>query len=359
MAAGLPGLLDSLGNRLYMRWPDTDAGTQFREYTSDDGPSPKMAFAVDNARITRTLLVSGAAVDWKAAKQNFLGRCYVTKTATTRTIHRDIPHSFPFESWLYATSIPEMEQGSFDQTDSDVAVYKQLKMQVVYTALTYNVLPDSSVLNTEVGHALEGRPDEGFALASGWENSRNITKTIKPSAKLYSLARGAMQIVGADLASGTAKPLLEGLPIVEPSAEVQYIWHNVPAGSSAAGEAGLGVPWNLHLTALGKLNNATFDRFPAGTLRLESIDPIAGRDAIGNRVYNVTYRMQFLPRVGHLTGQNQDGSQDTYYGHNYVYTLDSTGNNLIVARVTSNGLATGTPPYRSLDFRRLFNPDQP
>lgn len=357
MAAGLPGLLDSIGNRLYMRWPDTDAGTQFREYTGDDGPSPKMAFAVDNARITRTLLVSGAAVDWKAAKQNFLGRSYVQKTATTRTIHRDVPHSFPFESWLYATSIPEMEQGSFDQTASDVAVYKQLKMQVTYTALTYNVLADASVLNAEVAHALNGLPDEGYALASGWENSRYVTRTIKPSAKLYSLARGSMQVVGADLTNGTAKPLLEGLPIVEPSAEIQYIWHSVPAGSSAAGEAGLGVPWSLLLTALGCVNSATFDRFPAGTLRLESAEPIARRDAIGNRVYDITYRMQFLPRVGHLKGQTS--SNDTYYGHNYVYTADSTGANLIVARVTADGTTTGTPPYRSLDFRRLFNPDQP
>lgn len=352
----LPALVDSFGNPLFMRWPDNGAGTQFREYTGDDGPSPKMSFAVDNSRITRTLLVGGASVDWKQAKQDFLGRCYVVKGALTRIIRRDIPHSFPHESWLYATAIPEMEQGSYDFTFQNVATYKQIKMQVVYSALTYNVKTDDEVLNTDELSLLNGLPDEGFALASGWENSRFVTKTVKPSAKLYSLARGAMRVVGADLSNGTEKPLLEGLPIVEPAAEVQYTWHAVPLGDSVTG---FGVPRVLHLTALGKLNNATFDTYPAGTLRLESVEPIPKRDCLGNRIFDIVYKMQFLPRVGHLKGQNQDGTQDASYGHNYVYTVDSTADNLIVARVTSNGLAGGTPPYRSMDYGKLFNPDQP
>ncbi len=336
----------------WMTWRSTN----YREFTGDDGPSPDLAFSPDNSRITRTLLVGGERLTWQQAREDFLGFAQVVTASGARYISRLVPHSFPFEDWLFARAIPRIEQGGFSQTTSDVAEYSQMKMQVSYEALTFNILEDAQVLNIDSLSPLFGQPDEGAALATGWENSRWITKLPKPGSKLYSLNRGVMQIVGEDINNihppfvvSQPRPLLEGLPFKEALQDVTYVWSGVPID---------GVPNILHLVAHGCVNDATFDRYPAGTLRLESIEPQPRRDPLGNRTMDVVYKMQFLPRVGHRKGETS--ANDAVSGHNWVYTYDpGPPADLIVARVTSDGLPTGTPPYRSMDFRLLFNPDQP
>ena len=320
--------------------------TEYKEHLGEGGnASPDLSIAVDNGRVTRTIQVIPGTHDaiWQAAR-DFLGYAQVANDGGTRWIQRIIPHAFPPAPWLYCTAMPRSEGISFIGKANDAAEYKISKHTLIYENLTYNVISDD-----EVTRGLGDLPDEGTALALGWEYSRYVTKSVKPSAKLLVLNRGVMQGVKEDVGDAT-KPLLEGVPFVEACAQVEYTWHGVPSA---------GVPNVLHLTAPGTINDATFDLYPAETLRLESIEPRFRRDPFGNRVFDITYKMQFLPRIGWTLAEAETTPKPTptARGHNWVYSVHN--GKFIVMRVTGDGTATGTPPFRKADFTALFRPDQP
>jgi hypothetical protein len=334
--------------------------TQYAESADEQNPSPDLGFAIDSGRVVRQLWIGGEAAAWQTAKSDFLGFGQVlTGLNGVRYISRQIPHAFPLANWLYAQGTPKFEMVQLARVNMDVAEYTMSKMTVNYLALSYNIQPDANVLNTivDVNNHFLGYPDEGFALSLGFDTSRYVTHNRKPSSKFLSLARGSMYVLASDIGQNQPRPLAEGLPFKEPAAEVQFVWHVVPEA---------GVPDVLHMVAHGCINDDWFMGYPPQTLRIEGIEPINRRDPLGNRVVDVVYRMQFLPRVGKhiVTGaQPVNGPpQLTFssiqpHGHNWVWA--TALGNLVLARVTTDGTPNGDPPYQTLDFKLLFNPDQP
>jgi hypothetical protein len=307
-------------------------------------------------------LIAGDASAWTQAVKDFVGYAEVkTGTNGVRYISRTTPHPFPLllvdldadgEPWLYATGFPTVEGMAFVRKNQGVAEYKLQKMVLGYDALTYNIREDDNefVRNQIIGSSFQGYPDEGYAASLGFKYSRYVTHTREPGSKFMSLARGLMYVVGDYLSDGVKRPLPEGLPFKEPFADVQIVWHNVPED---------GVPNALHMVCHGCINAEAFMGYPAETLRIEGIKPIAKRDPVGNRVFDVIYKMQFLPRVGrHLVPGPRTLSSFQTHGHNWVYCSDKAAASLIVAPVTSDGTLAGTAPYQTMDFKLLFNPDQ-
>jgi hypothetical protein len=242
--------------------------------------------------------------------------------------------------------MPRSEGMAFTGVNNEAAEYQISKHNLLYQALTYNVKDDD---DPALYSAPDVPPDEGYALSQGWDNSRYITKSTKPSAKLLVLNRGIMEGVKVDV-GGATKPLLEGFPFVEPCAQVEYVWHGVPSNC---------VPWALHAISLGTVNDAAFDFYPAETLRVDSIEPIARRDPFGARIYDIVFKMQFLPRVGNTLAERGTTltPAPTARGHNWVYAAHEK--KFIVMRISEDGSSTGKPPFRPADFTAMFRPPQP
>jgi len=322
--------------------------TTYVEHLGESGnASPELSIAVDTGRVNRVIQVRPGthAAIWQAAR-DFLGYAELQTDGFYSWIKRVTPHPFPPAPWLYCTSIPRSEGISFSARTNEAAEYQVSKHNLVYQALTYNIKEDD---DPDLYFGPDTQPDEGYALSQGWDFSRYITKTTKPAAKLLVLNRGIMQGVKADV-GGATKPLLEGFPFVEPCAQIEYTWHAVPTNC---------VPWALHAVSLGTVNDATFDNYPAETLRVDSIEPVARRDPFGTRIYDVVFKMQFLPRVG-LTLAEREADPvpaPSARGHNWVYA--SHLNKFIVMRITEDGVATGKPPFRPADFAAMFRPTQP
>lgn len=308
--------------------------------------SPERSFSVDGGKVTRELKIDGDKTAWRNAVEDFLGYGTVAVAGGARYITRTTPHAFPPTPWLYAQNVPRLEGLAYrGNHPDDVAEYLIDKLTLTYSSLTYDVREDADVLCTDALSLFNGLPDEGWKLAmNGHLATRNITRTVKPGAKLLVLNHGSMKFVRADCAPTDLGILMEGIPYVEPVAEVQYVWHNVPAD---------GVPNARYLVSHGCINDEEFDKFPAGTLRLDSAEPQPmRRDPAGNRICDVVIKAQFLPRYGHKHGET--AVNDYARGHNWFIRLG-----MLLARVTADGTATGMPPFRSIDFTSLFRPDQP
>lgn len=320
--------------------------TTYKEHLGESGnASPELSIAVDSGQVSRVIqVIPGThASIWQAAR-DFLGYAELQTDGVTNWISRITPHAYPPAPWLYCTRMPRSEGMAFTGVNNEAAEYQISKHNLLYQALTYNVVSDE-----EVTRGLGDQPDEGEALALGWDYSRYITKAVKPSAKLLVLNRGIMEGVKADV-GGATKPLLEGFPFVEPCAQVEYVWHAVPSNC---------VPWALHALSLGTVNNATFDNYPAETLRVDSIEPIARRDPFGARIYDIVFKMQFLPRVGNTLAERgtTPTPAPTARGHNWVYAAHEK--KFIVMRISEDGSSTGKPPFRPADFTAMFRPTQP
>jgi hypothetical protein len=322
--------------------------TTYKEHLGDGGnASPDMSFSPGGGQVTRIIqVIPGTHGAVLQAAKDFLGYSETLEAGGIRYISRQTPHAYPPAPWYYCTSMPRSEGISFSGRTNDAAEYQISKHTLFYNSLSYDIREDYEVVGDD------DLPHEGYVLANdGIDATRYITKMVKPSAKLLVLNRGMMQGVKADAANQT-KALLEGVPHVEPCAQVEYTWHDVPAD---------GVPNLLHKVALGRLNDATFDGYPPGTLRLDSIEPYPRRDALGRKVYDIVYKMQYLPRAEHTYAELQISESErplpTPRGHNWFLTV--VNQQLCVMRITTNGQTSGQPPYRSMSYPDLFRPDQP
>jgi hypothetical protein len=327
--------------------------------------SPREVWATDGSRMTRDFVIAGDTDTRIKAAADFLGFSRLVGAGDDNGppyyISRQLPHGYPYITeaetfFLYAQSIPDgrplgvgqAQPFSLDGVDATGADYTNYLMTVEYRTLSYDVRTDDA-LRTTTG-PLSGLPDEGNALAnapafgpgvlgvSAAAAGRYITRTARPGGKFLVLRQGMMRY------TFDQKPVPEGIPYAVPFSTLSYTWHQVPEG---------GVP-NLAIEkALGTLNNARFDGYPAETLLLTNAVPRPYRNPFGERNYDVEYTFRYQPNVSPVTNAPQ--------GQNTILRVNAGVIDYV--SITSNGtfpppVGTGTPPYRLTDFAALFRPDQ-
>jgi hypothetical protein len=334
-------------------------GIQFQE-DAGANKSPHRQYAYDGSRRTVGLMtrnMGDAQVD-NAAKA-LLGYAYVQSAKApgginARSITRVLPWGYPAaidpnlnptgNPFLWATSIPECAPDgiAISLDANNRPVWALWRWQVQLNTLPFNVFPDSTMVfgNTSF---LPGLPDEGTALASGWPNTRYISRFISASPTMYKLpfnfGRWAPLTIG-DISFPSAV-LAQGVPIPQFRCKVEYVWHNVPYA---------GIPFNAIANCGNKVNNGPFDFATTGSLYLVSagMRPIQG--IFGDRLFEVRYEMGYLPTPPVF---------GTSYGWNAWPRIVLDQNPPIQWWPMSQD-AAGTYPFFSLaDFTSLFRPDQP
>lgn len=319
--------------------------TTYYEHAPD---SPNEAWgAGGGSRMTREMDVfNGTYAGRLNAAQDFIGYAQVATSGGVKYITRVTPMPYPSlpidanpgaNSVFYVSGIsrtaPLGVPGGIDPASFPVgtagANYDRARMTVEFTTLPFQVKEDAQVIAT--GGPLVGLPDEGFALASGWQNTRYITRQIQPFVRLLKLPYGLMK------QAATGKLLKVGIPFREGGANITYTWYRVPVA---------GVNFTTIGGALQTINNATFDIAPANTLLFDSFATREYQGAFGERIMDVTMHMIYLPH----TAMNNPG-KGTQRGWNWY--LDVAGGILDYYEVQSTG---GTSPFLSSDFTLLFHP---
>jgi hypothetical protein len=312
-------------------WRDTT-------YTWHYPEKEEEAVLQDNGRVQAV-----AQVSWEGRQQarrdfcgtvavadNGLGQQYITRTT---------PMPWPDEPWMYCTGSPRSVGLGPHGNDpvTRLARYHKCHLTLVYQALTYDVLEDADVV--AVDGPLIGLPDEGDALRRGIR--RYVSVYGKLGGKTWTVPTGILEFP-------------DGQPILQatfgkriPAIALTYTWHQVPKAA---------IPKIAWIEGQGTINDLEFDGWPAETLLVEApFHSPPRRDAAGTRIVDITVPMLFQP--------NWDKS-GVPRGHNYMLRATATGQ-LDYQLVRTHGAAprpgppNGDPPFRTFDFRRFFQPDQP
>jgi len=352
------------------RWLNT-------EYTEFAPNSPNERWGPGSSAMTRTFdLVDGSFLGRLQAAYDFLGYGVVVPTGIAGTpwfLHRVVPMAYPardagsiklpnladvmalwdiqppdLSNTLYAIGISKTEplgqpKGlDFNASPGGAAAanYTRARLTTEFTTLPYLVKTDAQMPTDKTGVV-----SEGFALASGWQNSRYVVRHLEPFSRLLEVPFGLPKIAG--------KFLKTGLPLREGGCNAKYTWMRVPlTGGSGKGA----VPFSTIQSSIGTLNNDTFDIFPAGTLLLDSIATREYQGAFGERLADVTFNMIALihPSTGNNAGTGGP-LKGAPLGWNYVFTAVGNPPNLITDyyKVT---LGDVDPPFVSNDFKALFEP---
>lgn len=307
------------------------------------GRQIRMAFGQNGSRVERPVLVGWREVS--QAKQDFLGFSQVKVAGADSYISRTIPHAYEGETdtqglpWLWAQDVPNVEaMGARGKRASGAPDFEQALMTVLYTSRTYGVFDDNNpglqgaaADPNGAANPLDGLPDEATLL-------RYVTKLYKPTNRAITIPRALMQWVpqGAE----PAAPIMEAIGKREPGIELTYVHHLRPD-----------VPRAAIAQAMGKVNDAAFDGYEAGTLLCNEpdIEPIVL--PIGEIAYDVHFHFRYLPKYD-LSG--------TPRGHNWFLRCWTQAGvtSIDYRRVNTKSDGTGTDVFPTFNFMKLFRPDQ-
>jgi hypothetical protein len=326
------------------------------EFTAHVPGSPEESWSMGAAKIRRTIDVAwGDRFDYIKAS---IGYSKLLTSSGHSYVSRVLPQPHPEYPWLFCTAIPRVEgigfRGMGSTSDGDFEVYETARLTVEYEAVLYQVLPDDSPL--VVGANM---------LADEAKLERYITRTYHPAAEFLTLGTNFLHWVDNPV---PAKPaaLLYSVPRIVPFVEVGYTWHQVPA-----------IPLGNIRDAFQTVNNDYFDPnnpngpnigeppgYEPGTLLLVAADIEPIRQPFNtsgpynpNLVYNIHYRMKYLP--------NKDYSTGDPLGHNYfprrkndltvnLNLVTDTGQPPGPGIVGGVSGGTGRPVYAATDFNKLF-----
>lgn len=313
-----------------MRWRQT-------EYFECHG-SPIIQASVDSARITRRYLIRWE--DYYRAQIDFLGYQYVAGDGPggANVIHRVTPHYsyLPGQAGLtpvyFAQAVSQFASASACDHDfvTDQAKYTWGVMTVVYTPLTYEILPDTDPALVISGGPLGAKPDEATL-------ARYVTILGAPLSRTVTLPRGLMKWVPEGGAE-TSAPVFESAGRAENGETVTVIHHLRPD-----------LPRGRILAAMNTVNSTAFAGYAPETLLCQAPDyrPITHPD--GARGYDVHFKFTWLPKVD---------KAGTARGHNwFLRFLKKATPEYDYRRMTVTGTGTGDAPYRKTDFANLFRPD--
>lgn len=326
-----------------LRLPEGVAPLMFRstEYVESED-SPKGGYYFDRGQVTCRIMVDHMAR--AQAVLDFAGSVQVNYDGGGQGyLTRVLPHALPARPWMYVQAVPNEEplglRGVTDEFGDGTgqSVYDLCELTLNYVMPTYKLKEDDDVLAST--GPLAGKPDEGYALQEGYQDSRYVTRVKKYSSRILVLNKGMLK-------DQDGKIIVEGVPFPEPGGEVQYTWHQVPEEC---------LPELVWMANSGRVNDATFDGYPAGTLLFDgnvevrpSPNPITGQV-----LTDVVYRFKLAFKA--------DPADGTIYGHNYVYRLVTNPPALARLRprlVTTDavGSALGSRMFPNLDFKKLFRP---
>jgi hypothetical protein len=288
----------------YDAWPEES----YEEFVDDDRMQATICWSVPwSARVEWWQWVLGyATVKSVSVLSTQPG------TGTSYTLSRLIPHQHPEYPWLYAVEV-KLRSGSgaiynrddltvfdsgnqpADGPDGETAFNPMLAYgepgpghtepwtdgrahyAVTYKALDYDVRSDS---------------DLSLAPWFGSELGRYVTRTINPGIKaigLPALAKSNFQFTGGPAGIKGGVVTSAELPLLQPLAQLEYTWHEVPAPN-----------WTAINSTIGKTNYSAFDTngsyFPyaAGTLLCQSPRTHHYRSKTGRWVWRITYRFDWL-----------------------------------------------------------------
>lgn len=363
--------------------PSTIINAQIVKFVWEVPDSPTETFMPGQAKCTARVRV---AYD---QRNQFLdavvGYSYEKTIGGKRVLRRVLPLAYPYHPGLYCigSSRGEGRSASGAVTPRGIAAlgvisavvpifiepalgqpdYLDSVLELVFSTLEYRPRPDSEVLSQDATPTgWTGLPDEGDALARGIK--RYITRT------------------GVDAGTYRTLPLNMlyykefGIPIQNASAtfyehaeDLTYEWFDIPE---------ICLPRTAWAQCAGKVNDATFDGYPRGTLLYRGKTYKRETDALGREIYRIKYNFRWLPRFwrdeqrGHnfqptigpkylntspLTS-NPDSGQFVYLEvctRGGTGTIGGVGNNNPIRPATP---LNGDPLFPYADFRNLFRPEQ-
>lgn len=283
------------------------------EFTELAPASPKEIYANDGARVVRQYLV-----DWDERfnlTQELLGYPLVGAVAgSVNTVLRQTPHPYHPENldkpFLYAMRVTEIEPWgkptSATQTaDAPAPVYTKAKLTVEYEAPTYSVLEDDEVA-------------EPSFPGGGNESRRYCTITLKPAGEFLTLPQGYFKWVsdGQIVAQTVGK--------VDVYQDLVVTWHQVP--DIPPGLSRLVGTVNDQVMQFEKNGKVVLDA-AMDTLLLVDAEPKPIMSAIGDRLFDITYRWRYRRQTHQKFRRRRDkvdaGNGETTPSYDFeLMTLD-------------------------------------
>lgn len=380
------------------RWRNTN----YSEHAPD---SPNERFGPGSSSMTRFAdLFDGSFQGRLQAAYDFLGYGLVINSGTTAPdgstlyyIHRVIPMAYPgLPANIFLPAAPgDLAPGTYppgiinkffvlaitkteplgqptgvdlDATPVGTAagMYKRARLSLECSTVPWAIIDDPTLIAQ--GGSTNGFPDEGAALAKGWQFTRYIMRRREAFSRLIKIPYGVMQ-TNAPGQNNQQKINPTALPFREGGANFTYTWMRVPLTSGPVpgfNESRIG-------SALGMLNNATFDGKAAGTLLLDSYSTREYQGSFGEWLADVSFNMIYLPHNSSgnrlaaynnlvLAGQSPplpvspSGAtltKGTPTGWNTLVDVDAFGNWDYYDVMTAKGLQK---PFQTTDFSALFRP---
>jgi hypothetical protein len=339
--------------------------TVFHEVTIN-ADSPQEESAQDDARVTQLVdIVPGAWENRRQAAIDFLGHAdlvtdapsAVTPGKKVNYISRitpmpyvDVPKlgSRP----LYCVSIPH-GQGVGAATKHplyNTANFSRYRMTLTFRPLPFKALEDAAVIARDEGspptvppNPLLGYPDEGEAVEQG--RPRYISRSLDFGGQLRTIRGSIMRYVDDTIISNRGV-VPEPIALPDPFVPATYRWFAVPFEA---------VPHEAIMKQLNTVNNATFDGFAPETMLFLGAKVVPRAGPINEKLADVTYAFKVRYNIDTVTGLPT--GWNTILRTLFIPIINKTVMNYI--RVSSDGTSSGTPPFRSSNFRALFQPTQP
>lgn len=369
---------------------------------------PNEKWGPGNSSMQRKVRILDGSLQGRVqAAYDFLGYQVVIATGGVNYIHRVIPMPYPglpavafqlaANNEPAGTLPPDITQKFFVKAISRTehsgapvgidplasppgvggSIYQETKLTLEGVTLPYAVIDDATLISQ--GGATKGLPDEGAALAKGWQYTRYITRRREAFNRVITIPYGLMCTNSPTFAENL-KLNKTGIPFREGGEHRSYTWMEVPltppTGIIGAGLFVQGANWGLIESSLGMINNASFDGCDQETLLLDSIASREYQGSFGEWLADITFNMIFLPHAssGSRLANNPASNPRSpsglplkpgvMTGWNTVVDMDLNGNwdyyDVRSARVIAVGganvILAGQKPYQSTDFSAFFRP---
>jgi hypothetical protein len=347
---------------------------QFRNTTyyevTEAADSPQEEFAADDARVTQVVDITPgtlekrqqAALDFIGYATIVLGQAggggknvlYISRQTPMPYVVRPIDDLNRANRPLYCTGMPT---GQGKGVGKKHPQYNTTNYDLYRATLTFSALPcpvkeDAAVVAQDSDNPLKGFPDEGEALQNS--SQRYISRSIDYGNRLLQI-RGSMFFYVETLVPGrTPTPIPEGVPFPDNFLSITYNWFGVPREAFNRDYA---------FKSLNCVNHKAFDGFPAECLLFAGVKETPRRGPLNDPLLDISFSMKAVYHPSRTTvAANPPVLTPLGWNgllRNLLDTFNTNTKILDYVRVTSNGTATGTPPFSLVDFRKLFQPAQP
>jgi hypothetical protein len=328
--------------------------TEFFEVT-DAYQSPQEEAAGDDARVTQEVdIVPGTLEVRQDAYLDFLGYAriavgkrgaqdvfYLTRKTPMPYVTRRIPDLNEENRPLYCVGIPSGRGMSAARKHPryNTADYDRYRLTLTFRGLAFPVLEDDAVLATDSDNPLNGFPDEGEALQKS--KPRYVTRYVDYGNRQVQV-RGSMFFYVNEVVSPARDPIPEGVPFPDNFESLTYNWFGVPQAA-----------YNREycFQSLNKLNDRTFDGFPASCLLLAGIKETPRWGPLNDPLIDLSFHMRAVYHFSRFYNKP--------IGWNGILRKRPFLTSVDYVPISSDATLTGTLPFSSADFRLLFQPPQP